>query len=236
MEPRSLRYILSRTATAIFLIIAVLYGLSFLKKKQRKDSIVADLKSLSSDSSFFRQFSAKDAEKALIKAVGLIAEANQMGMDPSLVIDRGLGIEEKYFLMDEDRKGIPIREQIIRTCLRANYENFRKFGYTPDFHTLQSMKEGKLPPVRTGPLTGSRPEVGTIIAPSLSPGLDRVLANLEIRPVKPPGTPMSDVEIATAKRLAFDLRTAGVIEKSAEQRIIDALTPKVEEDPLDLKK
>ena len=236
MEPRSLRYILSRAATAIVLIIALLYGLSFMKKKQRKDAIVADLKSLSSDSSFFRQFSASAAEKSLIKAVGLIAEASVMGMDPSLAIDRGLGIEEKYFLMDEDRKDPPVREQIIRTCLRANYENFRKFGYTSDFHTLQSMKEGKLPPVRTGQLAGSRPEISTIIPPSLSPGLDRVMANLEIRPAKAPGTPMTDVEIATAKRLASELRAAGVIEKAAELRIIDALTPKVEEDPLNMKK
>lgn len=225
-----LRYILTRAATAIVLIIAILYGIGMLKKKQRKDAIIADLKSVCSDSSFFRQFHAEDARKTLVRGVGLIAEAKQLGVDPDKIIDGGLGIKEKYFAMDEDDEGVPIRESIIRSCLRANYENFLKLGYTPDFHTLQGMKEGELPPVRTGPSAGSRAEIGTIIDAKLSPGLDRVVANLEIRPPKKPGAPMTDVEIATAKQLAQNLSDAGVIEKASADRIIESLTPKPPEE------
>ncbi len=230
MEPQHIRYILSRALTAIVLIVAILYGVGMFKKKQRKDAIIVDLKSVCSDSSFFRQFHAEDARKTLVRGVGLIAEAKQLGIDPDKVIDGGLGIEEKYFAMDEDDKGVPIRESIIRSSLRANYENFLKLGYTPDFHTLQGMKDGELPPVRTGPSAGSRAEIGTIIDPKLSPGLDRVVANLEIRPPKKPGTPMSDVEIATAKQLAKNLSDAGVIETVAAERIIESLTPKPPEE------
>ena len=68
--------------------------------------------------------------------------------------------------------------------------------------------------------------MGTIIDPSLSPGIDKVMANLEIRPPKAKGLPMSDVEIAAAKQLAASLALAGVIEESAERRISDSLTPK----------
>ena len=200
------------------------------KKKQRKDAIITELRSVCSDSSFFRQFHPEDARKTLVRGVGLIAEAKQLGIDPDKVIDGGLGIEEKYFAMDEDDKGVPIRESIIRSSLRSNYENFLKLGYTPDFHTLQGMKDGELPPVRTGPSAGSRAEIGTIIDPKLSPGLDRVVANLEIRPPKKPGTPMSDVEIATAKQLAKNLSDAGVIETVAAERIIESLTPKPPEE------
>ena len=232
MEPHQIRYILTRAITVIFLIVAILYGVSIFKKKQRKDAIIADMKSVCSDSSFFRQFHAQDARKTLIRGVGLIAEAKQMGLDPDKVIDGGLGIEQKYFAMDENKDEVSIKESIIRDSLRSNYENFIKLGYTPDFRTLKSMKQGELPPpVITGSSAGSRAEIGTIIDPNLSPGIDRVVANLEIRPPKKPGMPMTDVEIASAKQLAKNLSQALVIEKVAADRIIESLTPKQPEDP-----
>ena len=225
-----LRYILTRALTAVVLIIGILYGVGMFKKKQRNDAIIVELKSVCSDSSFFRQFHAEDARKALVRGVGLIAEAKQLGIDPDKVIDSGLGIKDKYFAMDEDEEVAPIRESIIRSSLRSNYENFLKLGYTSDFHTLKGMKSGELPPVRTGPSAGSRADIGTIIDPKLSPGLDRVIANLEIRPPKKPGTPMNDVEISTAKKLAQNLYEAGVIEKLSADRIIESLTPKLPEE------
>jgi hypothetical protein len=230
MEPRHIRYILTRSAAAIVLIVAILYGVDMLKKKQRKDTIISNLKSVCSDSSFFNQFHAADARKALVRGVGLIAEARLLGLDPDETLDGGLGIEKKYFSVDKEDGGTPIRESIIRKCLRANYENFLKLGYTADYHTLQGMKGGELPSVRTGPTAGSRAEIGTIIDVALSPGLDRVIANLEIRPPRIPGTPMTDVEIARAKQLAKDLSEAGVIETAAAERITASLTPKPPEE------
>ena len=226
MEPQHIRYIITRAATAILLIVALLYGYGMLKKKQRKDAIVADLKSLCSDSSFFHQFHAEDAAKALVRGVGLIAEANQLGMEPDKAIDGGLGIAENIFAVETRDEGPPIRERIIRSSLRSNYENFLKLGYTADFHTLAGMREGELPPVRTGPSAGSRAEIGVIIDPAHSPGLDRVVANLEIRPPRQAGAALTDVEIATAKRLASDLAEAGVIERQAALGIAEKLTPK----------
>lgn len=226
-----LRYIISRAVTAILLIVAVLYGFSMLKKKQRKDKIFTDLKSVCSDSSYFRQFDPVDAQKTLIRGVGLVAEAKSMGIDPNEAISRGLGIEEKYFMLDEEKKNEPpIRETIIRNSLRSNYENLIKIGYTSDFHTVSALKNGELPPVRTGPSAGSRAEIGMIIDPTLSPGLNLIVANLEIRPPKKPGAPMTDVEVTAAKQLAKDLLTAKILEKEASTRIIDHYTPKVPEE------
>lgn len=168
-------------------------------------------------------------DRKIEQVVGLMEISSKEG---NRTIDGGLGIKEKYFAVDEEpEEGPPIRERLIRNCLRANYENFLKLGYATDFHTLGVMKNGELPPVRTGPSAGSRAEIGTIIDPSLSPGIDRVIANLEIRPPKNPGTPMTDVEVATAKKLAKDLSDAGVIEGEAAMRIIDSLTPKDPENP-----
>ena len=225
MEAPSPRYILTRAIFLIALLIAVLSGVSFFKKKQRQSAIVAELKSICSDSSFFQQFYPADAQKSLVRAIGLMAEANELGLTPDRAIDGGLGIERKYFTTDEDRNEPPTRDKIIRASLRTNYENFRKLGYTPDFHTLQGMKTGELPPIPSGPQAGHRPEIGTIIDPALSPGMERVIANLEVRPARPENTRPSDVEIAAAKQLARDLSDAKIIEESARDRILEKLTP-----------
>jgi hypothetical protein len=225
MEAPSPRYILTRATFIIAAIIAVLYGMSYIKKHQRRSAITAELRSITSDSSFFQQFYAADAQKSLVRAVALMAEANQLGIDPEAAIDGGLGIKKKYFTTDEDRDEPPVKDKIIRHSLRTNYENFRKLGYTPDFHTLDSMKKGELPPIPAGPLAGTRAEVGTLIDPALSPGMERVIANLEIRPPRDEKSPPSDVEIASAKRLASELSDAGIIEESAKERILEKLSP-----------
>ena len=212
------RYILTRTIAVILVIVVALYIFGFIKKKQRINSVISELKSLSSESSFFRQFSAEDAERTLVRAVGLIAEAKKLGLDPEVTISRGLGVKEKYFNTDDDHEPTS-REQLIRFTLRSNYENFRKLGYIPDFHTLESLKKGDLPPVRTGALQGNRAEVGTIIDHALSPGLETIVANLEIRPLRNTNLPVTDVETAIAGKLANDLEEAGVIEETALKRI-----------------
>ncbi|MGJ8643764.1 MAG: hypothetical protein ACSHX9_10180 [Luteolibacter sp.] len=220
------RYIITRSLTVIFLIVVALYAVSFVKKTQRKNAIVSELKSVASESSFFRQFSAADAKKSLVRGVGLIAEAKKLGMEPETVIERGLGIEKKYFASDDDRDGLTPKQVLIRSTLRSNYENFLKIGYETDFYTLQSLREGELPPVGNGSREGSRAEVVPIIDPTLSPGLDTVIANLEIRPKRSGDTKKTDVEIAIAKRLAKDLEKAGVIDKEVSVRIVAALDAK----------
>ncbi|MEO7098555.1 MAG: hypothetical protein ABI162_04280, partial [Luteolibacter sp.] len=87
----------------------------------------------------------------------------------------------------------------------------------------ESMKAGELPPIPSGPEAGNHPEIGTLIDPSLSPGMERVIANLEIRPARTT-TKASDVEIAAAKELARDLSDAKIIEESARDRILQKLS------------
>ena len=94
MDNINLRYILTRAGGVILAIVVALYVMGYVKKKNKHSALVSELKSLSSDSSFFGQFYAEDAQKSLIKAVGLIAEANKLGLAPEEAINRGLGIEE----------------------------------------------------------------------------------------------------------------------------------------------
>jgi len=53
----------------------------------------------------------------------------------------------------------------------------------------------------------------------LSPGLETIVANLEIRPLRNTNLPVTDVKTAIAGKLANDLQEAGVIEETALKRI-----------------
>ena len=223
MEVPSPRYIITRAIFLIALTVAALYATSFIKKKQRQAAVIAELKSVTTDSAFFNQFYAADAQKTLVKSIALMAEANNLGIDPDELIDKVLGIEHEYFKNYEQKKEPPIREKIIRATLMGNYENFRKLGYTADFRTLKGMKEGDLPIIPNGPEAGRKPEIGPIIDPSVSPGIERVLGNLELRPPRDPKFRPTDVELATARQLARDLSDAAVIEEAARDRMLEKL-------------
>ena len=224
MEAPSPRYIITRAAFLIAAGFVLLYGISFTKKTQRESAIFTELRSITSDSSYFHQFYAEDAQKALIRAVALIAEANELGTPPDKSIDRALGIDPAYFKLAEKPEDTQPREKIIRASLANNYENFRKLGYKPDFLTLSTMKEGTLPPIPSGPEAGKKPVIVTLIPQAASPGIEKVIANLEIRPPSRETTPPTDLQIAAAKGLINDMVEARLIEESVSTRLTDSLT------------
>lgn len=224
MEAPSPSYILSRAVLLITLLVAVVCGYSFVKKKQRQAAITAELESITSDSSFFQQFYAEDARKSLVRAIGLIAEANALGIPPDDTITRGMGIKPEFFANDAKHEEPPTREKIIRTCLRANYENFLKLGYQADFQTLEAMKNGELPPIPAGPQYGRKPVIFNLISPAISPGMEKVIANLEIRPPQADAQAPSAIELAAAKQLAYDLSEARLIEESVRDQILKGLS------------
>lgn len=224
MEAPSPRYILTRAAFLIGAVVAVLFVWGFIKKKQRQGAITAELQSITSDSSFFQQFYPEDARKSLVRAIGLIAEANTLGLSPDTAIDRGLGIKEKFFENELEEYEIPAREKIIRTSLRSNYENFLKLGFKADFQTIATMKAGELPAIPAGPQAGRKPEIANLIDPAISPGMEKVIANLEIRPPNPDNHKPTVIEIASAKQLARDLADARIIEEAVRDRILEGLS------------
>jgi hypothetical protein len=227
MSAPSPRYILTRATFLIVAIIVALFCLSFYKKKQRQAAILTQLKSLCSESSYFQQFYAEDAQKTLIKAIGLLAEIKQIGIPSQTAVDRGLGIEGNLFATDTRAPDPTPRQMLIRNNLNTNYDNFLKLGYTEDFITLQSLKEGNLPSIPTGPQAGRKPVIATLIDPSLSPGLEKVIANLVIRPADSEGPVSSDIQTAAAKQLARGLYDARLIEEPVKDRILKALSPPV---------
>ncbi|HEX7262374.1 MAG TPA: hypothetical protein VF258_11215, partial [Luteolibacter sp.] len=82
MDAPSSRYIITRAIFLLAALFVILQGLNFVKKKQRQSAIIAELKSVASDSSYFQQFYAADAQKALVRGIALIVEANKLGIPP----------------------------------------------------------------------------------------------------------------------------------------------------------
>jgi len=226
MEAPSPQYILTRAAYLLVLLVVGLIGYKSLRKHQRENAIFAELETITNDSSFFQQFYATDARKSLVKAVGLIAEASSLGIAPETAISRGLGIKQQFFTDEARHDEPPVRERIIRSCLRNNYVNFTKLGFKPDFHTLDSMRKGQLPPIPSGPQGGRTPVICYLISPDISPGMDKVIANLEIRPPDANEEKPTDIQLAEAKQLARDLTDARIIEDKVCEKILEALSQK----------
>lgn len=224
MEAPSPAYLLTRAAYLIGLLVVIIYVSSFVKKHRRQTAIIAELESITSDSSFYQQFAADDARKSLVRAIGLIAEANLRGIPPDTAISRGMGLKTEFFANESRRQQPPIRERIIRNCLRGNYQNFLKLGYKADSTTLAAMQTGELPAIPAGPLSGRKPVIVNLIDPAISPGLEKVIPNLILRPPSADEAKPTDIEIAAAKRLARDLAEGGFIEDSACDRILKALS------------
>lgn len=224
MEAPSPSYVLSRALFAVVLLVAALLGFSFFKKKQRQEALFTELQSITSDSKFFQQFYAEDARKSLIRALGILAEARSSGVLIETSLNRAFGIEKEYFNNEFEERDVPAREKIIRTCLSSNYDNLVKLGFKNDFHTISALKSGELPTIPEGPHAGSKPEIAFLIDPAVSPGLEKVIANLEIRPPSEKDQKPTDIQVASAKQLARDLAEAGVIEDSVKDKILVAIS------------
>ncbi|MEI7911247.1 MAG: hypothetical protein WCK77_16550 [Verrucomicrobiota bacterium] len=226
MEAPSPQYILTRAAYLLVTLVVGLIGYKIVRKHQREAAIIAELQTITSDSAFFQQFYAEDARKSLVRAIGLIAEAASLDVAPADAINRGLGIKPRFFADETRHEEPPVRERIIRSCLRDNYVNFTKLGFKPDFYTLDAMRKGQLPPIPSGPQSGRTPVICYIISPAISPGMDKVIANLEIRPPAADEEVAGDIQIANAKQLARDLTEARIIEDHACEKILEALSQK----------
>lgn len=224
----SISYIISRAVGVLALLVALVYGLGVFKKHQRKSALIADLQIICGESSYFRQFSAEDAHKTLVRAIGLIAEGDSIGMSPDDTILAGIGMKGEWFEEKATEDDTPPAKQIIQKSLRANYDNFMKLGFKTDFHTIKTMKNGEIPPISSGELAGRKPIIRTLIPPAASPGLEKVIANLELAPPDSADKPLTDIQLAAAKLLARDLYSARLIEEPVRNKIIEYLTPEKE--------
>lgn len=216
MDPRItdiLRY------SAIFVVILV--GSLFVHKHYRryvtKKEIVAELQSITSDSSFYRQFTADDAHATLLKSIALVRQADDLGLPPTELLDRVFQHDKFDDFGEKASTDYPIKEELVRYTLTGAYDAAKRLEML-DVSAVRDLEEGRMPVTLSG-----TPVILPLIDPELSAGLEKIIPNLEILPSDRAGTnrKLSSIETAAARKLARDLATAGLIETSVSERIVE---------------
>ncbi len=222
MDPRVAEILRHAAILAVIAVLAIV-GIKIHRHFRDRNKLAADLRALTSEGAFYRQFYANDADRALLRAMANLREAELDGMAPDELINRCLGLKESSF------NGLPAEptadEELVRRTFLNNYENCRKLGLFTQPDSVQRMRNGELPAIEIGPSSGSVPKIVRILDPAVAPGLDKVVANLEIRP--PDSNPVSgEVDRSAAKRLARELGNAGILTPAAVTEIQKKLDEK----------
>jgi len=209
--------IVIRVVIGVLLLIGILKAVSMWNHKRAEDALFEEMRLLTTESSYFRQFDANEATTTLLRLMALMTKAENLGVPPESVIDRIFLSEPKMF-ESERTLDMSASERLIRDNLQFNRDALRKLGFQADRDTLEALDSGRLPAIPSGPFARQQPIVHRVIDPTLSPGLDTVIANFEIRP---PGeiNRFDDVNVARARQLIRQLRDAGIIEDDAASRL-----------------
>jgi hypothetical protein len=218
MDPR----VATTIKLAIFAVIAlVVFSVSskHYKKFKRKDALVDEMRTLVSEASFYRSLSETDARGVLLKGIAKVEEAKSLGMEPSAYFDRVFKRDKSKDDPADEFEDHPAREKLAReTLLRAHQHAVQlKLVETPEARL--DLADGKMPDVTP------KPVIACTIDPVISPGLEKVVPNLELVPADAKESPPTDLEIAAARNLAADLYSSQIIDREAEKRITEHFRP-----------
>ena len=208
-----------------FLLVTLLVGFLFAQKHYRrhvtKKEIVAELQSVTSDSSFYQQFETEDAHATLLKGVALIHQANELGLTPVELFDQVFQYDNYGETQSTD---YPVKEALVRNTLTNAYEAAKRLEML-DPGSINDLEDGHIPTTLKG-----APVILPLIDSELSPGLEKIIPNLELLPADRAAKDreLTDIETAAARRLAKNLASAGLIERSVADRIIEHYRTKTE--------
>ena len=214
MDPRAV----TTLKLALFAFVALVLGgfiLKHIKLQKKIDKLTAEMRVLVSDTSFYRSPTVESAHSTLFKGIAMIEDAKKLGLDPINYFDTVFGHDQKGHKvgLDDEFSEFPAREKLARETLLRAYQQAEHFKFldSPDY--IESLRAGEMPPVVP------KPTVACIIDPSLSPGMEKIVANLELRSAARTPGPPNDLEVAAAKNLSSDLYSSHVIESDADSRI-----------------
>lgn len=214
MDPRvkdTLRY-------CVMLVVA-LVGLGFLNKHYQrhrdKEQLVRELRTLTSEASFYRSFEASQARATLLECIARVERARQLGLPVNELADRVFGRDEGLGF-GEQPEGDSAAERLVRRTLVLGHEAASKLALL-DPDPLAELADGRLPAGHPG----GRPQIVPLIDPAVAPGFEKIVPNLELRPPGESTEEPTTVELAAARQLAEDLASAGVIERNAARRILE---------------
>lgn len=202
----------------IVLLIASLFIHKHYRRYVAKNEIVAELQSITTDSSFYRQFEEEDAQATLLKGIALMQQANDLGLAPTELFDRVFQYDKLDDFGGSASTNYPVKEELARNALTSAYESAKRLEILDETADITDLKDGRMPITPSG-----TPIILPLIDPKISPGLEKVIPNLEILPSDRANTnrELTAIETAAARRLAKDLASAGLIERAIADRIIE---------------
>ena len=223
MDPR-VATTLKLAIFAILALVALSFGSKHYKKFNRKAALVDEMRTLVSEASFYRSLTEADARAVLLKGVAKIEEAKLLGMEPTAYFDRVFKREASKDDASDEFEDYPAREKLAReTLLRAHQHAVQlKLVETPE--ARKELEEGKLPDVTP------KPVLTFLIDPAISPGLEKVVPNLDLLPGDLKKDAPTDLDIAVARNLAMDLYSSQIIDREAEKRITEHFRPPAPKD------
>ncbi len=218
MDPR-VATILKLAVFGILAIILFSLGSKHYRKFNRKAALVEEMRTLVSEASFYRSLTEADARAVMLRGIAKIDEAKSLDMEPGDYLDRVFKREKDKDAAGDEFEDYPAREKLAReTFLRAHQHAVAlKLLEEPEFRG--ELAEGKLPDV------SPKPSIAYLIDPAISPGLEKVVPNLELQPAGAKEEAPTDLEIAAARNLAADLYSAQIIDRETEKRISEHFRP-----------
>lgn len=218
MDPR----VATTLKLAIFAVLALVvlsFGSKHYKKFKRKEALVDEMRTLVSEASFYRSLSEADARGVLLKGIAKVEEAKSLGIEPSAYFDLVFKSDKGRDDPADEFEDYPAREKLAReTLLRAHQHAVQlKLVETPEARL--DLADGKMPDLTP------KPVIACTIDPAISPGLEKVVPNLELVPGDAKKEPPTDLQIAAARNLATDLLSAQIIDREAEKRITEHFRP-----------
>lgn len=115
----------------------------------------------------------RGANPRVQKYVAQLAQAQQAGQSPSSTVDRAVAMA---CMKDEAAK-------LTAAAMLRNLTIAERLGCL-DAAGLSDMRRGQSPTIRRGPYTDDQLSVDHIIPRSIAPELDKVIANLELMPLR----------------------------------------------------
>ena len=222
MDPR----VATTLKMAAFGLVALILGgfiMKHVKLSKKTERLASEMRTLASDTGFYRAPTVEAAQAALFKGIAMIHDAKALELEPSAYFDVVFRHEKKDKVGLDDEFEQPAREKLVRDTLLRAYQQAESFGFFDSPEHLEQLRAGKMPEVTP------KPVVAPIIDPALSPGMEKIVPNLELRTAsKAVGGPPTDLEVAAAKNLSADLYSARVIDSDADNRIGKHYTKRAE--------
>jgi hypothetical protein len=187
-----------------------------MKLQKKTEKLASEMRTLVSDTTFYRSPTVESAHAAYFKGIALLADAKALGLEPSAYFDEVFPHKKKDKVgLDDEFEDHPAREKLARETYQRGYQMAEHFGMLDSPEKIAELREGKMPAD-----VKPKPVVACIIDPALSPGMEKIVPNLDLRaPGSKSDAPPTDLEVAAAKNLCSDLYAARVIESDADSRI-----------------